>query len=96
MTGVGIDVPASKLNITDNDLNFGTIETDKTSNKTLTLTNAGGDGYPAINVFAATISNDGTGAFTTNFANNVTIEPGQSTQIAVSYTHLTLPTNREV
>ena len=86
LTGVGIDVPASELKITDNDLEFGTIEVDKTSNKTLTLTNAGGNGYPAINIFNVSITDDNTNAFGTNFGNNITLNPGESAKIVTNMT----------
>lgn len=84
MTGVGIDVPSSELKITDTDLEFGTIEVDKNANKTLTLSNAGGDGYPAINLFNVTITGDNADSFNTNFGNTVTLNPGQSTSIVTT------------
>jgi len=81
LTGVGIDVPSSELKITDNNLGFGTINVDGTSTKTLTLTNAGGNGYPAVTIFNATITGDSPDAFSTNFGNTITIPPGQTTKI---------------
>ena len=72
LTGVGIDVPASELKITDNDLEFGAIEVDKTANKTLTLTNSGGNGYPAINIFNVLITDDNTNSFSSDFGNTIT------------------------
>ena len=86
LTGVGIDVPSSELKITDNDLEFGTIEVDKTSSKTLTLTNAGGNGYPAINIFNVSVTDDSTNAFNSNFGNNITLNPGQSAKIVTNMT----------
>ena len=84
MTGVGIDVPASELKITDTRLDFGTSQVDQTNNKTLTLTNGGGDGYPPINIFNATIVGDNADSFTSGFANTITLNPGQSTNIVAS------------
>ena len=81
LTGIGIDVPSSELKFSDNDLNFGNAETDKNSTKTLTLTNGGGNGYPAINIFNATIVGDTADAYTTDFGNTITLNPGQSAKI---------------
>ncbi len=81
MTGIGTDVPASELKITDTSLDFGTGLVDQNANKTLTLTNAGGDGYPPINIFNATIVGDNADSFLTNFANTITLNPGESTNI---------------
>ena len=86
LTGVGIDVPASELKITDNDLEFGTIEVDKTANKTLTLTNSGGNGYPAINIFNVLITDDNTNSFSSDFGNTITLNPGQSAKIVTNMT----------
>jgi len=86
LTGVGIDVPSSELKITDTDLEFGTIEVDKIANKTLTLTNAGGNGYPAINIYNATVTGDNTSAFSTDFGNTITLNPGQTAKIVTSMT----------
>ena len=80
MTGVGIDVPASELKITDTTLEFGTVEVFESADRTLTLTNAGQENYPAINVFNATITGDNTD-FSTNFGNTITLAPGQSASI---------------
>lgn len=86
LTGVGIDVPSSELKITDTELEFGTIEVDQTSNKTVTLTNAGGNGYPAINIYNATLVGDAPEAFNTNFGNTITLNPGQSAKIVTTVT----------
>lgn len=86
MTGVGIDTPSSEIKITDTSLDFGTLEVDKNTNKTLTLTNAGGGGYPAINLFNVTIAGDNADSFNSNFGNNVTLNPGQSTTIVATMT----------
>ena len=86
LTGVGIDVPASELKITDNDLEFGAIEVDKTANKTLTLTNSGGNGYPAINIFNVLITDDNTNSFSSDFGNTITLNPGQSAKIVTNMT----------
>lgn len=86
MTGVGIDVPSSELKITDNSLEFGTVQVDIATNKTLTLTNAGGNGYPPINLFNVTIAGDNADSFNTNYGNTVTLDPGQSTKIVTTMT----------
>ena len=83
MTGSGVDVPASELVISTTDLEFGTIEVFTNTDRTLTLTNAGPAGNPAINIFNATISGDNTD-FTTNFGNIITLNPGQSTNIVTT------------
>jgi len=86
MTGVGIDVPASELRITDNNLDFGTIEVDQNATKSVTLTNAGADGYPVINIFSAFIEGDNTDSFLSDFANTVSLNPGQSVNIVTTMT----------
>ena len=83
MTGSGVDVPASELVISTTDLEFGTIEVFTNTDRTLTLTNAGPAGNPAINIFNATISGDNTD-FTTNFGNIITLNPGQSANIVTT------------
>ena len=81
LTGIGIDVPSSELQISDTEINFGNTEADTNSTKAITLTNVGGEGYPSINIFSATITGDTTNSFTNDFANTVTLDPGQSTKI---------------
>ncbi len=85
LTGVGIDIPSSELKYSDTDLDFGSAETDKNATKTLTITNSGGAGYPAINIYNVMIAGESSSAFTTNFT-NATLDPGQSIKITTTMT----------
>ncbi len=81
LTGTGIDIPASELKLSGTTLDFGSIETDTNKTQTLTLTNAGGANYPAINIYNVILSGDAPEAFSTDFNNVVTINPGASVTI---------------
>ena len=81
LTGIGIDVPSSELQISETEIDFGNTEAGTNSTQSITLTNAGGESYPPINIFSATITGDTTSSFTNDFANTVTLAPGESTQI---------------
>lgn len=84
LTGVGMDVPTSELKVSDKELEFGTAETDKTVKKTITVTNAGANGYPPINIFSTTIYGDNADSFASNLGNTITINPGKSAKIVVN------------
>ena len=84
LSGKGIDVPASQLAISSGEVDFGTVETDESDSKTITLTNMAEPGYPAVNVYSVVTSGSDPDLFTTNFANALTIAPGQSHTITVT------------
>jgi len=84
LTGKGIDVPASQLAISSNDLEFGTVDSDASATKSLTLTNLAESGYPSVNVYSVVVSGGDADIFSTDFANTLTIPPGQSKTIKVT------------
>jgi len=84
LTGVGIDVPASALTITDTDLNFGEALSGDNATKTITLKNVGGDTYPTVNVYNVGVTGDNADAYFTNFGNSLNLAPGQSGTITIT------------
>ena len=85
LTGKGIDVPASLLAISTEEIDFGTVNTNTATTKNITLSNlADDDDYPAVNVYNVTISGSNPGTFSTDFTNSLTIPPGQSATIKVT------------
>lgn len=84
LTGKGMDIPASELKISGTQLDYGSIETNTNKAQTLTLTNNGGDNYPAINIYNVLLSGDSPDAYNTDFNNVVTINPGASITVAVT------------
>ncbi len=81
LTGVGIDIPASKLESTVTTLDFGTVETNATKTQNITLTNAGGDNYPPVTIYNVVVSGNSADSFSTDFNNVVSIDPGNSLTI---------------
>lgn len=84
LKGKGIDVPASQLAISSLEMDFGNVDSDTSVSKTITLTNMADAGYPSINIYSVITSGANPDLFTTNFANALTIPPGQSEQITVT------------
>jgi len=84
LTGTGIDIPASSLEISETDVNFGNVETDTNKTKTVKLTNKGGNNYPPVNLYNVVISGDNPDSFSTDFNNVVAIAPGDSVDIKVT------------
>ncbi len=84
LTGTGIDIPASELQISSANLDLGSIEADQNKTQTLTLTNGGGANYPSINIYNVLLSGDSADSFSTDFNNVVTISPGASITIKVT------------
>ncbi|MBN1680760.1 MAG: choice-of-anchor D domain-containing protein [Anaerolineae bacterium] len=64
---------------------FGTILTGDTSVQTLTLTNDGGTGDPAITISAIAVGGTDPADFTTDFSGPVSLDPGQSTTVYVTF-----------
>lgn len=85
LTGKGIDVPASQLALSSEEIDFGTVNTNTATTKSITLSNLADDSdYPAVNVYNVTISGTNPGSFSTDFTNSLTIPPGQSATIQVT------------
>lgn len=84
LTGMGIDIPASTLQITQTDVDFGSVDTDTNKSKTIKLSNNGGDNYPPVNLYNVVISGANPDSFSTDFNNVVAIAPGDSVDITVT------------
>ncbi len=84
LTGQAIDIPTSELTISSTTLDFGNAVTDTPKTVQFNLTNDGGNNYPAVNVYNVIVSGDAASAFSTDFNNVVTVEPGATVTIKVT------------
>ena len=84
LTGKAIDVPTSQLALSTTEIDFGTVNTNTPTSKVITLTNMGETDYPPVNVYSIISSGTDPDAFTTDFANAITILPGQSKNIKIT------------
>lgn len=84
LTGRAIDVPTSQLALSSTEIDFGTVNTNTSSSKIITLTNLSEEGYPPVNVYNIISSGTDAGSFTTDFTSALTIQPGQSKNIKIT------------
>ncbi|OED39641.1 hypothetical protein AB833_14690 [Chromatiales bacterium (ex Bugula neritina AB1)] len=84
LTGVGIDIPASKLDISVTTIDFGTVPTDVSKSQSFILTNVGGNNYPPVTLYNIVLTGDNADSFTTDFNNVVSLEPGKSVTVKVT------------
>jgi hypothetical protein len=79
----------NRLSVSSASANFTGILIGNTVNRTITLTNSGQAGDPAITIIPSQMSVTGAGAsvFAASFTqqSTITLQPGQSTQLSVSY-----------
>ena len=84
LTGKAIDVPTSALALSSAEIDFGTVNTNTPASKVITLTNMGEATYPPVNIYSVVASGADPDVFTTDFANAITIQPGQSKNIKIT------------
>ncbi|MBW3549090.1 MAG: choice-of-anchor D domain-containing protein, partial [Actinobacteria bacterium] len=82
---------ANELGASPTSVDFGSVALNTTATQSLQLTNLGGAGDPSIVVDATSITGTDAAQFGDDFddAANVTLAPGQSTNVAVNFTPTT-------
>lgn len=73
------------LGTTPSSLDFGVVVTGDTATKNIQLTNMGASGDPAIELTSTSMTGSDASAFTDDFSGPVTLQPGESTFVGVTF-----------